>query len=249
MMTAEPAEIILCDVMMPVHDGIWLAEQVRSRWPQTAVIMASSAQDMETVMRMRKQGAVDYVTKPFGREMLRQALTASHVKRCRAPEFDADLPSLTRRSAHLAYRNRVPTSSRPALTDRLCGAVSRARARDRRRWRDGRCAATRFTVLAASPCRLRRFGSAGAMSPPASVSRHREHESALRPAAAVSATIRPCPGWFPAMRPSCSASAIACSERSDAFFGSCVDIDYVAPPASWEQEQRHNRVSRIKYPR
>ncbi len=73
-MTANPAEIILCDVMMPVHDGIWLAEQVRSRWPQTAVIMASSAQDMETVMRMRKQGAVDYVTKPFGREMLRQAL-------------------------------------------------------------------------------------------------------------------------------------------------------------------------------
>ena len=73
-MTTEPAAIILCDVMMPVHDGIWLAEQVRTRWPQTAVIMASSAQDMETVTRMRKQGAVDYVTKPFGREMLRQAL-------------------------------------------------------------------------------------------------------------------------------------------------------------------------------
>jgi CheY-like chemotaxis protein len=73
-MNGEPAAIILCDVMMPVHDGIWLAEQVRARWPQTAVIMASSAQDMETVMRMRKQGAVDYVTKPFGREMLRQAL-------------------------------------------------------------------------------------------------------------------------------------------------------------------------------
>jgi CheY-like chemotaxis protein len=73
-MTAQPADIILCDVMMPVHDGVWLAEQVRSRWPRTAVIMASSAQDMETVMRMRKQGAVDYVTKPFGREMLRQAL-------------------------------------------------------------------------------------------------------------------------------------------------------------------------------
>ena len=74
MMAAEPADIMLCDVMMPVHDGVWLAEQVRSRWPLTAVVMASSAQDMETVMRMRKQGAVDYVTKPFGREMLRQAL-------------------------------------------------------------------------------------------------------------------------------------------------------------------------------
>ncbi len=74
LLTADPAVIILCDVLMPVRDGIWLAEQVRNRWPQTAVIMASSAQDMETVMRMRKQGAVDYVTKPFGREMLRQAL-------------------------------------------------------------------------------------------------------------------------------------------------------------------------------
>jgi CheY-like chemotaxis protein len=73
-MTGEPAAVILCDVKMPVRDGIWLTEQVRARWPETAVIMASSAQDMDTVMRMRKQGAVDYVTKPFGREMLRQAL-------------------------------------------------------------------------------------------------------------------------------------------------------------------------------
>ena len=73
-MSTESAAIILCDVMMPVRDGTWLAAQVRSRWPATAVIMASGAQDMETVMRMREQGAVDYVTKPFGREMLRQAL-------------------------------------------------------------------------------------------------------------------------------------------------------------------------------
>ena len=73
-MAAEPASIMLCDVMMPGHDGIWLAEQVHHRWPKTMVIMASSAQDMATVMKMRKQGAVDYVTKPFGRELLLQAL-------------------------------------------------------------------------------------------------------------------------------------------------------------------------------
>lgn len=73
-MSAEPAAIVLCDVMMPGHDGVWLAEQVRERWPLAAVIMASGAQDLDTVTRMRKQGAVDYVTKPFGREMVRQAL-------------------------------------------------------------------------------------------------------------------------------------------------------------------------------
>ena len=80
LMAESPAAIMLCDVMMPEHDGIWLAEQVRNRWPATAVVMASSAQDMETVMRMRKQGAVDYVTKPFGREMLRQALQRASEK-------------------------------------------------------------------------------------------------------------------------------------------------------------------------
>lgn len=79
-MQANPASIMLCDVMMPGHDGIWLAEQVRTRWPQTLVIMASSAQDMETVLKMRKHGAVDYVTKPFGREMLLQALRRASEK-------------------------------------------------------------------------------------------------------------------------------------------------------------------------
>jgi len=79
-MQADPASIMLCDVMMPGHDGIWLAEQVRQRWPQTPVIMASSAQDMETVLKMRKHGAVDYVTKPFGRELLLQALRRASEK-------------------------------------------------------------------------------------------------------------------------------------------------------------------------
>lgn len=79
-MQADPASIMLCDVMMPGHDGIWLAEQVRQRWPQTPVIMASSAQDMETVLKLRKHGAVDYVTKPFGRELLLQALRRASEK-------------------------------------------------------------------------------------------------------------------------------------------------------------------------
>ena len=130
MMTAEPADIILCDVMMPVHDGIWLAEQVRSRWPQTAVIMASSAQDMETVMRMRKQGAVDYVTKPFGREMLRQALQRAREKLERLLRLPyssrVGLPSLTcgRRRPQFwnpLVRLLTPCSSRSRLSAPLAG--------------------------------------------------------------------------------------------------------------------------------
>jgi response regulator of citrate/malate metabolism len=60
--------------MMPGNDGVWLVEQIRSRWPDTTVIMATAVQDTDLVRRMRVHGAVDYVSKPFGREMVRQAL-------------------------------------------------------------------------------------------------------------------------------------------------------------------------------
>lgn len=74
LMGEEPASIMLCDVMMPGRDGLSLLKEVRQRWPETAVIMASAVQDLQTIMRSRQDGAVDYVTKPFGREPLLQAL-------------------------------------------------------------------------------------------------------------------------------------------------------------------------------
>jgi len=73
-METEPAATVLCDVRMPVYDGLWLTDRIRERWPETAIIMASGAQDMETVNAARKKGAVGFVPKPFGREMVRQAL-------------------------------------------------------------------------------------------------------------------------------------------------------------------------------
>ena len=73
-MTQEPASIMLCDVMMPGRDGLSLLEEVRQRWPQTAIIMATAIQDLQVVTRSREDGAVGYVTKPFGREPLLQAL-------------------------------------------------------------------------------------------------------------------------------------------------------------------------------
>jgi DNA-binding NtrC family response regulator len=67
-------EIVFCDVVMPVHDGLWLLERIRARWPRTVVIMVSGAQEIDTVKKARTFGAVDYVPKPIGREMLHQAL-------------------------------------------------------------------------------------------------------------------------------------------------------------------------------
>jgi two-component system response regulator YesN len=75
-MQAEPIPIMMCDIKMPGLDGLWLAEHVRARWPQTAIIIATGAHahDLEAVYASRQLGAVDYILKPFEREMLRQAL-------------------------------------------------------------------------------------------------------------------------------------------------------------------------------
>ncbi|MGH9147038.1 MAG: response regulator [Vicinamibacterales bacterium] len=75
-MLAEPVPIMVCDIKMPGHDGLWLAERVRQRWPQTAIIMATGAHahDLAAVVASHKLGVVDYIMKPFEREMLGQAL-------------------------------------------------------------------------------------------------------------------------------------------------------------------------------
>jgi CheY-like chemotaxis protein len=73
-MEAEPADILLSDVSMPEHDGLWLAEHVHARWPRTAIIMSTAHQDPHTVQTSRKLGAAAYVTKPFVPYVVQDAL-------------------------------------------------------------------------------------------------------------------------------------------------------------------------------
>jgi len=73
-MTSEPADILLSDIAMPRHDGLWLLQQARGRWPHTAIVMITAHQDAPTVQASRKMGAVGYVTKPIVAYMLREAL-------------------------------------------------------------------------------------------------------------------------------------------------------------------------------
>ena len=68
----KPA-VAVCDVRMPGHDGIWLADRIRQQFPETAVIMASAARDTDPRV-VEHTGAVDYLLKPFGRDRLRFAL-------------------------------------------------------------------------------------------------------------------------------------------------------------------------------
>lgn len=71
-MEKAPAQIVFSDVIMPLHDGLWLAQKLLERWPDAIIVAVSG--EVQTVVKMRQFGAIDYVTKPIGREMLHQAL-------------------------------------------------------------------------------------------------------------------------------------------------------------------------------
>jgi len=73
-MTASPATLVLCDVKMPIHDGLWLVERLRTRWPDVPIVMITAAQDEETVGVSRQLGAFDYLTKPIAPRQLREAV-------------------------------------------------------------------------------------------------------------------------------------------------------------------------------
>ena len=64
--------VALCDIRMPGHDGVWLAERIRQQFPETAVIMATGVQDADAAVQSLRQGVIDYLTKPFGTRAARR---------------------------------------------------------------------------------------------------------------------------------------------------------------------------------
>jgi response regulator RpfG family c-di-GMP phosphodiesterase len=67
--------VALCDIRMPGRDGFWLANTIRHDAPETAVIMATGAHDVGSAVTSLRQGVIDYLTKPFGRERLRESVS------------------------------------------------------------------------------------------------------------------------------------------------------------------------------
>jgi len=67
--------VALCDIRMPGRDGHWLASNIRHDAPETAVIMASGVQEVDSAASGLRQGIVDYLTKPFALERLRESVS------------------------------------------------------------------------------------------------------------------------------------------------------------------------------
>lgn len=57
--------LVVLDLRLPGMSGMEVLEQLRTRFPDTQVIMVTAYQDMETTIQATKLGAFDYIHKPI----------------------------------------------------------------------------------------------------------------------------------------------------------------------------------------
>jgi two-component system response regulator AtoC len=61
----HPFDIILCDLRMPEMDGLSFLQEMASRGDETTTIVMSAYGTIDTAVEAMRQGAADYISKPF----------------------------------------------------------------------------------------------------------------------------------------------------------------------------------------
>ncbi len=95
-------EFVLTDIKMPGSvDGVRLAEEVRHRSPSTDVVIMTGYPTINSAVQALKQGAYDYLLKPFSPEYLDCVVTRCFERRRLSRELDRE--KLMRRELEAAY--------------------------------------------------------------------------------------------------------------------------------------------------
>jgi putative nucleotidyltransferase with HDIG domain len=68
--SGEEFELVLSDLMMANLDGIGLLEKTKERFPDMPVVMVTAVHDVSVALAAIRNGAYDYLLKPFEREQL-----------------------------------------------------------------------------------------------------------------------------------------------------------------------------------
>ncbi|MFP3899160.1 MAG: HD domain-containing phosphohydrolase [Dehalococcoidia bacterium] len=68
LLRADSIALVILDIKMPGRSGIELLPEIRARHPDTAVIMATAVTEVGVAIQCLKEGADDYICKPFNLE-------------------------------------------------------------------------------------------------------------------------------------------------------------------------------------
>lgn len=69
-LSRHPVELVILDIKMPGKSGTELLAEVRASYPDTAVLMATAVHDINIAIQCMKQGAYDYLAKPFNLDLV-----------------------------------------------------------------------------------------------------------------------------------------------------------------------------------
>ncbi len=64
-LSGDAVELVILDIKMPGKSGVELLPEIKLSHPDTAVIMATAVSDTSVAIECMKEGAYDYLTKPF----------------------------------------------------------------------------------------------------------------------------------------------------------------------------------------
>lgn len=65
LMMKSDFQFVLCDIKMPHMDGIMFLKKAKEKYPEKTYIMMSAYGTVETALEAMKEGAYDYISKPF----------------------------------------------------------------------------------------------------------------------------------------------------------------------------------------
>src|SRR5271170_1332430 len=68
--SGQQFELMLSDLMMAELDGIGLLERTKEKYPDMPVVMVTAVHDISVALQALRNGAYDYLLKPFEREQL-----------------------------------------------------------------------------------------------------------------------------------------------------------------------------------
>ena len=70
MIAEEPPDVAVVDIKMPGMDGVTLLKKIKELHPELPVIIMTAFATVENAVQAMKEGAYDFITKPFPPEKL-----------------------------------------------------------------------------------------------------------------------------------------------------------------------------------
>ena len=84
----QPVSVVLLDIRMPGMSGLEAMQRIQSLQPETPIIVMTAQATMQNAIQAMKQGAYDYITKPFDPEAVERLVARALADRAQpsAPE-------------------------------------------------------------------------------------------------------------------------------------------------------------------